>query len=344
MFVVPAIVAFAVALAGGRLYLEWAPQRMLDIPNERSSHARPIPRGGGLVIVTGFVAGLVVWLVMGGSLSPRAIGWLAGALLVAGVSFVDDLRSLPALPRLFAHLVATALLTLSAVQERELSIVVALPLVFLYVIALTNVYNFMDGIDGLATTQAVIAGISLAIAGTMVTNPLVTIGGSLLAASALAFLRYNAPPARLFMGDVGSTFFGFSFAGLPLLANIGVGGGRVPVEFGVILMAPFLFDSVVTLVRRVLKGERWYAAHRSHYYQRLVSAGLSHAQVTGLYALLAIVAAGAALADLTAAPPLRLLLIPVGYAPMLAVVVLVWRLEHPEKPNQVSNVVTQGHG
>lgn len=344
MFVVPAIVALAVALAGGRLYLEWAPRRALDIPNERSSHSRPVPRGGGLVIVAGFFAGLAVWLVMGGSVSPRAIGWLVGAVLVAGISFVDDLRSLPALPRLAAHLVATALLTLSAVQERELSIVIALPLVFLYVIALTNVYNFMDGIDGLATTQAIVAGLALAIAGAIVTNPLVGIGGSLLAASALAFLRYNAPPARLFMGDVGSTFLGFSFAGLPLLANIGVGGGRLPVEFGAILLAPFLFDSVATLVRRVLKGERWYVAHRSHYYQRLVATGLSHAHVTGLYALLAVFAAGAALADLNAADPLRLLLIPLAYVPMLAVVALVWRLEHPEKPNHVSNVVTQGHG
>jgi UDP-N-acetylmuramyl pentapeptide phosphotransferase/UDP-N-acetylglucosamine-1-phosphate transferase len=333
-----------VAFVGGQLYLNRAPRRALDIPNERSSHTRPVPRGGGLVIVAGFFAGLVVWLGMGGTLSPRALGWLAGALLVAGVSFVDDLRSLPALPRLLAQLAGAAILTLAGVQERDTSLLLALPLAFVYVIVLTNIYNFMDGIDGLATTQAIIAGLALAAAGVIVANPLVTIGGSLISASALAFLRYNFPSARLFMGDVGSTFLGFSFAGLPLLASIGVGGGRLPIEFALVLLAPFLFDGVITLARRVLKGERWYAAHRSHYYQRLVSGGLSHGRVTGLYAGLAIVAAGAALAGLNATPPLKEALGVIAYAPMLGVLALVWRVEHAEKPKRISTVVTQGHG
>ena len=143
----------------------------------------------------------------------------------------------------------------------------------------------------------------------------------------------------MFMGDVGSTFLGFSFAGLSLLANIGVGGGRLPIEFGLILFAPFLFDSLVTLARRVLRGERWYAAHRSHYYQRLVRCGLSHGQVTSLYAGLGVVAAGAALAGLYAAEPLRQLLALVAYVPMLAVVALVARLE---QPNGRSNVFRSG--
>ena len=127
-----------------------------------------------------------------------------------------------------------------------------------------------------------------------------------------------------------------------LLANIGVGGGKLPIEFGLVLFAPFVFDSLVTLARRVVRGERWYAAHRSHYYQRLVDHGLTHGQVTGLYAALGIVAAGAALAGLYAAEPVRQLLAVVAYAPMLAVVALVYRLEHPQQPNQGSTVVTQG--
>jgi UDP-N-acetylmuramyl pentapeptide phosphotransferase/UDP-N-acetylglucosamine-1-phosphate transferase len=344
MLVPPIVVAFVVALVGGALYLQWAPRRALDIPNERSSHTHPTPRGGGVVIVAGFLAGLGVWLATGGALSPRALGWLAGALLVAGVSFVDDLRPLPALPRLITHLVGAAILTLAGVQGRDLSILVALPLAFVYVIALTNVYNFMDGVDGLATTQAIVAGAALGIAGLIATNPLTAVGGTLLMASALGFWRYNLPPARLFMGDVGSTFLGFSFAGLPLLASIGVGGNRLPIEFGLVLLAPFLFDSLVTLARRVLKGDRWYAAHRSHYYQRLVSCGLSHGQVTGLYAALAIVAAGAAVASLNATEPVRQVLALLAYAPMLGVVALVWRLERTEKPKRVSTVVTQGHG
>jgi UDP-N-acetylmuramyl pentapeptide phosphotransferase/UDP-N-acetylglucosamine-1-phosphate transferase len=328
--------AFAVAAAGGWAYFNWAPRRALDVPNERSSHTHPTLRGGGLVIVLGFFAGLALWLATGGFLSPRALGWLAGALLVATVSFVDDLHPLPATPRLVTHLVSALLLTFASVQLVEPTAFAALVVVFVYLIVLTNVYNFMDGVDGLAVTQAIIAGAALAIAGVVVRNPLVAIAGGLLSASSLGFSIYNMPPARMFMGDVGSTFLGFSFAGLSLLANIGVGGGRLPIEFGLILFAPFLFDSLVTLARRVLRGERWYAAHRSHYYQRLVRCGLSHGQVTCLYAGLGLVAAGAALAGLYAAEPLRQLLALVAYLPMLAVMALVWRLE---QPNQRSNVL-----
>jgi len=204
----------------------------------------------------------------------------------------------------------------------------------------------MDGIDGLAALQAIVAGGALAIAGLMLENPLIGAAGGLLAAATAGFLVYNLPPARLFMGDIGSTFLGFSLAGLTLLGGVGVGGGRLPIEFGIVVLAPFLFDSVATLARRLLRGERWYAAHRSHYYQRLVQSGLSHAQVTILYTALAIVAATAALVGLNADTPARATLDLLAYAPMLAVVALVWRLESgagPKQPNEPSPVVTQGH-
>jgi UDP-N-acetylmuramyl pentapeptide phosphotransferase/UDP-N-acetylglucosamine-1-phosphate transferase len=317
------------------------------VPNQRSSHSRPTPRGGGLVIVGGFFVGLGAWLATGGSLSPRALGWLGGALLVAAVSFVDDLRSLPAAPRLITHAAGAIVLTLAGVQQRELPLLLALPLAFLYVTLLTNVYNFMDGIDGLASAQAIVAGLALTVGGAIVSNPLVEIGGALLAASSAGFLLYNLPPARLFMGDVGSTFLGFSFAGLTLLGNLGVGGGRLPLEFGAVILAPFVFDSLLTLARRVLRGERWYSAHRSHYYQRLVQRGWSHGQVTGLYAGLALVAAAVAVAGLRADEPLRETLAVLAYVPMLGVVALVWRLEsaahHSQTPNETPTVVTQGH-
>jgi len=344
--VAPLLVAFATARLGTWLYLRWAPKAALDVPNERSSHTRPTPRGGGLVIVVGFVLGLAVWLVSpGGTLSPRALGWLAGALLVAGVSFVDDLHPLPAVPRLLTHAAGAVLLTVVGVQDRELPLLVALPLAFVWVTLVTNVYNFMDGIDGLATSQAIVAGIAMAIAGALVGNPFVAMGAGLLAAASAGFLFANLPPARLFMGDVGSTFLGFSFAGLSLLGNLGVGGGRLPLAFGLVILAPFLFDGLLTLARRVLRGERWYAAHRSHYYQRLVRGGLSHAQVTGMYAGLAVVAAGAGLAGLHAETPLREALAVLAYVPMLAVVAVVWRLEASasQQLNEAPTVVTQGH-
>ena len=220
-----------------------------------------------------------------------------------------------------------------------------------WIVWLTNLYNFMDGIDGLATSQAVIAGTALAVAGVGVGNPFIAITGACLAAASAGFVVFNWPPARVFMGDVGSTFLGFSFAGLCLLGNLGVGGARLPIEFGLLLLAPFLFDGLVTLGRRVLRGERWYAAHRSHFYQRLVQGGLSHQQVTALYAGLAVVAAVVGLATLAVGPPLRETLLVVAYVPMLAVVALVWRLEggaHPRsegapQPGESQTVVTQGH-
>jgi UDP-N-acetylmuramyl pentapeptide phosphotransferase/UDP-N-acetylglucosamine-1-phosphate transferase len=333
----PSIVAFLTAVVGAWLYLRFGPAQAIDVPNQRSSHTRATLRGGGLVIVAGFLLGLALWVANGGSLSPRALGWLAGAVLVASVSFVDDLRSLPAIPRLLTHLLGAAVLTVAGVQDRELPVLVALPLAFVYVTLLTNVYNFMDGIDGLASAQAIVAGVALALAGSAVKNPVVEVGGALLAAASAGFLVFNLPPARLFMGDVGSTFLGFSFAGLTLLGNLGVGGGRLPPEFGVVVLAPFLFDSLVTLTRRLVRGERWYAAHRSHYYQRLVKRGLSHAQVTSLYAGLAIQAAGAAVAGLAADPPIRVTLAILAYLPMLAVVALVWRLEAAEPRHQQPN-------
>src|SRR5229473_7877606 len=118
--VAPPVVAFLTAVVGAWLYLRFAPAQALDIPNQRSSHTRPTPRGGGLVIVAGFLVGLALWLANGGNLSPRAVGWLAGAVLVASVSFVDDVRSLPAIPRLLTHLVGAAVITIAGVQEREL--------------------------------------------------------------------------------------------------------------------------------------------------------------------------------------------------------------------------------
>src|SRR5215831_5485594 len=133
MPLLPVVFAFAVAAAGGWVYLRWAPRRALDVPNERSSHSRPTIRGGGLVIVVGFFAGLALWLASGGSLSPRALGWLVGAVLVAGVSFVDDLRPLPAIPRLCTHLAGAVLLTFAGVQLDEPTAIAALIVAFAYV-------------------------------------------------------------------------------------------------------------------------------------------------------------------------------------------------------------------
>lgn len=326
---VPMLLAFVTALAASAGFRIWAVHRTwLDYPNERSSHTVPTPRGGGVGIVIGFLLGLSAWVALGGPLPPRALGWLAGALLVAGVSLVDDVRPLPVLPRLVIHLAAAVLVAVAGAQGGDVPLVVAIPLAFLWLTLITNVFNFMDGIDGIASAQAVSAGAAYAVVGTLQGNPLIGAAGALVAASALGFLPFNLPRARLFMGDVGSTFLGFTLGALALLGNLGVGGARLPFAVGVIALAPFLFDAGVTLARRLLRGERWFEPHRTHYYQRLVRAGRTHGQVSALYAVLGAIAAVAAVASAQGERAWTIGLV-AAFLPMLGVVAAVWRLEQP---------------
>ena len=159
----------------------------------------------------------------------------------------------------------------------------------LWMVGMTNVFNFMDGIDGLAGLQAVVAGAAWAIVGWQIDSILVLWFGLLILVSVMGFLAHNWSPAKIFMGDVGSAFMGFIFAFLPLLAIsetpsvlIQGMGGRL-LLFSVLVLWPFIGDAGLTLVRRTLNGERVWAPHRSHLYQRLVIIGWSHARVTLLY-------------------------------------------------------------
>ena len=153
---------------------------------------------------------------------------------------------------------------------------------------ITNLYNFMDGIDGLAAGQAVIAGGALALAASASGALLVANASAALAVAALGFLAFNFPPASIFMGDVGSTAIGFFFACTPFLA----GDGAVPVEAVGLALALFILDATVTLVRRVVRRERLSQAHRTHFYQRPLALGFGHRRITlAAYVGMAVVAA-----------------------------------------------------
>jgi UDP-N-acetylmuramyl pentapeptide phosphotransferase/UDP-N-acetylglucosamine-1-phosphate transferase len=295
LYIVISFSAFALAyfLTGG--LRRWIGQRLLDIPNARSSHTRPTPRGGGLAVVAVALGGS--WFVL--PFMPAGINaqqWLIftlGALLIAGVSWLDDLRSLSTVVRFAVHL-AAAILACFAFGVWDTAVLPALGccklglwgwgLTLLWIVGLTNAYNFMDGIDGIAGSQAVMAGLGWTIAGIMLPHPFLSAFGLLLAASNLGFLGHNWPPAKIFMGDVGSAFLGFSFAALPLMA-----GQQDPrcMLIGVLFVWPFVFDATFTFLRRLINRENVLAAHRSHLYQRLVITGLSHQAVTLLYAGLA---------------------------------------------------------
>jgi UDP-N-acetylmuramyl pentapeptide phosphotransferase/UDP-N-acetylglucosamine-1-phosphate transferase len=241
-----------------------------------------------VVLVCLVFALLLVPDINGGAL----IAYLVGGGLIAIISWLDDIHSLPSKIRFGAHIIG-ALLALAGCGYWEtvnlplfgsLSLgIVGIPITLLWIVGLTNAYNFMDGIDGIAGGQAVVAGLGWAIIGWLSQQPLLLILGLLLSASNLGFLRHNWPPARIFMGDVGSAFLGYTFAVLPLMSN----NPNTPLV-GFLLVWPFVLDTSITIARRWLKGENIFTAHRSHFYQRLVIAGYSHASVTLTYIGLAV--------------------------------------------------------
>jgi UDP-N-acetylmuramyl pentapeptide phosphotransferase/UDP-N-acetylglucosamine-1-phosphate transferase len=279
----------------------------LDIPNQRSSHSHPTPRGGGLAVVSVTTLG---WVILGILCQPSTswtalLTYAAGASLIALVSWFDDLYSLSAATRLAAHGLAAAAAILAFGYWHAIPLLpgqsvtlgcAGAVITWLWIVGLTNAYNFMDGSDGMAGSQAVIAGLGWACLGWLADFPLLTNLSLLLAVGSLGFLPHNWPPARIFMGDVGSAFLGYSFAILPLLGLRGDGplAGLSPV-LGVLLVWPFIFDTALTFLRRLCHGENVLEAHRSHLYQRLIIAGYSHRFVLLLYSSLAIVGAAAAI-------------------------------------------------
>ena len=264
MLALAPLAAFFAALLVARLLLTPAGRRLaLDAPNDRSLHAHPVPRTGGIAIVAGVAVACAL-------AQPGIAVTLGAALALAAVSFADDLLGLPTLARLAAHLAAA-----SAVIAFELGY--AEPVLFtLFLLAIawtTNLYNFMDGSDGLAGGMAVIGFGAYAIAAHLSgAGPFAALCAS-VAAAAAGFLVFNFPPARLFMGDAGSVPLGF-LAGA--LGVVGWSRGFWPIWFPLLVFAPFVCDATLTLLRRALRRERVWRAHRDHYYQRLVRMGFGH--------------------------------------------------------------------
>ncbi|MBI2836784.1 MAG: glycosyltransferase family 4 protein [Acidobacteria bacterium] len=304
MVLLASALAVLASYVGVRIIRDWARHhRVIDLPSERTMHAKPTPRGGGLAIVLTLLAGS--WLLYprrGGDVPfDLMLGFTLGAIAIAAISLLDDLRATPRLVRFLVQS-AAAIAVIVAIEPWEWAPVMRpghsvwswiVPAVaFLWLTGLTNAYNFMDGIDGLAAAQAVLAGMAWALIGWISGLPMITSIGALIAAASAGFLVHNWPPASIFMGDVGSAFLGFSLAVLPLMA------GRVHHRLaliGPLLVWPFLFDTAFTLLRRLIRGENIFEGHRSHLYQRLAVSGLSHGQVTVLYSGFGSVAIGLAI-------------------------------------------------
>lgn len=291
-----AIAAAGVAAAASPIVLRLLRERVLDVPNPRSGHEVPTPRGGGIVMAAGVATGL---LVLADWSAP-----LAGILLAAGllglVGLVEDVRGIPIVPR-FVLQVAAAAFAMIWILDHWTGAAWWLALfaagcVF-WVVGFTNIFNFMDGINGIAGAQVVVAGVAFLVIGAVEEVDLLRNLGAVTAAAGLGFLPWNFPTARFFMGDVGSYFAGAWLAGLAIVA---MRSDVAPVA-AIAPLFVFCGDATITLVSRVREGEVWYQAHRSHIYQRLVVAGWSHVRTTGFYAVVAAAASAFGLIALSGA-------------------------------------------
>lgn len=288
--------AFALSIAGVAAFRRFGvSRRMLDVPNERSSHTVPTPRGGGVVIVA---ACLMLYIAAGLVSAAIAINWyfIAGAVLIAAVSWLDDLRDLPAWVRFLAHSLAAAIviagvgpipgIVLPGFVYFEFGAAASYLVTFLWIAWLINAYNFMDGIDGIAGSQAVAAGVAWAAIAAWSGDLGIYLFAGVVVFANLGFLYFNWSPARVFMGDVGSAFLGYAFAAMPLLAQK-ADDRPLLLAAAITFVWLFLFDTVLTFVRRLFRREKVWTAHRQHLYQRVVVAGgWSHSAASLLYSAL----------------------------------------------------------
>lgn len=279
------LLAFGLSLLILTLLLKSGSARYLamDEPNQRSLHSIAIPRVGGIAIV---IAVLGAWSQL--PELPQLLMLLTAAL--AGISFIDDRKGLSVVLRLAFHGIAAFMVVLSGLAGASQNLWTMAVLVA-YVVWMTNAYNFMDGADGLAGGMTIFGFSAYGIACSCAQAELLAAMSFILAAATGAFLLFNFPPAKVFMGDAGSISLGF------LAAALGLSGWQMgvwPPWFPLLVFSPFLVDASLTLLRRILRREHFWEAHREHYYQRLIRMGWSHRRTALVeYVLMAGVAASA---------------------------------------------------
>lgn len=280
----PLIAALVTFVLTRYLLSNRAANKVQDVPNERSLHSKAVPRIGGVGLMAGVLSG---WSLLFSSWA----WWVVLPLLgLFAISLLDDVRSLPVKQRLLAHLLAAAIVVGGSgllVQQGVFAVVA----VWLLIVWMTNLYNFMDGSDGLAGGMALFGFAMYGVAAWLSQNtPFAWLNFS-IAAAAASFLYYNFHPAKIFMGDSGSIPLGF------LAAVIGLWGwqqGSWEMWFPFLVFSPFIVDASVTLLKRVLRGDKITEAHREHYYQRLIQLGWGHRNVAlAEYALMLAVGASA---------------------------------------------------
>jgi len=293
--------------------------RMIDSPNHRTSHQGDIPRGGGLSIV---VVMLLSLLVLSYVYSDRSIGLVMVVTLSLGaLGWADDKMSLSPFLKIGVQLLVAIFAVRSAGMLDGITVAgytisfgpLAALVSVLWVVGMTNAYNFMDGIDGIAASHTAIVACVMGAWFAVDQNGAMALFCYVIMASALGFLVWNWAPARIFMGDVGSVALGGVFAVLAILGNNEHG---VPFTAYIVLYGVFLFDTTVTLVRRLSKGKIVWNPHREHYYQRATGLGMGHAKVTVYVIVTSTVLAVLASLEKFNVPP-------IGLWPLLALLILI---------------------
>lgn len=267
-------------------------RRFADVPSERSSHDVVKPRFGGIAIVTSFFV-VAAWLLAARSGTAGFLPLLGGGALIFLVGVLDDRRPVPVALRLAAQLAAALILVATGHVVDHVYIplagsieldVLAVPFTILFVLTSINFFNFIDGIDGLAAGSAWLVSGFLALIAFMLGHADLALVCLAVSGASLGFLQFNFPPSRLFMGDGGSTFLGFFFAFAAIKGNLLT--PELPFFVTILLLSSLYLDAGVTLLRRLFRGEKIFQPHRTHYYQRMLSLGFNHKQVTVLeYAL-----------------------------------------------------------
>ncbi len=263
--------------------------RLVDVPGKHSSHINPTPRGGGLAIVAVVLVTLALRAVVLRDLPAEAFWYGVCAILVAAVSFADDIQPVSARLRLLVHLIAAGGLLVGGVHWD----VIVFPVfgevslgywgaVFtvIWLVGLTNAYNFMDGIDAIAAGQAIVTGLGWTAVGWLTGNPFLLMLGLSVAATSSGFVLHNRHPAHIFLGHIGSAFLGYTFAALAVIGSRHSGPAA---WVGVLFVWPFVFDATFTFYQRWRRGEPVLETHRCHFYQRMFIAGWSQPRVTTLY-------------------------------------------------------------
>jgi len=297
LFAAPTL-AFILALTGIALLRRAVLALPHDVPNARSLHARPVPRAGGYAIWLGFVP---TALAFAPAFPGGLVGWLPPFLVLAVVSGLDDAQEVGVVARLSVHAASALWATYFLVRGRGMEMpemLLATALVALAIAWCSNLYNFMDGTDGLAATMGAVGFVAYGIAAVAAAQGDGAGARSApaffaLAAAIVPFLAVNRPRAKMFLGDVGAVPLGY------LAATFGVAGivqDIWPAWFPILVFLPFVADATFTLARRIARRERLWEGHRSHYYQRLALLGAGHRGTLAVYAVLMAASAATAIA------------------------------------------------